>query len=450
MKIRVLDGVDSLPELLEQGSPISRIQMGKIPGASESDLYYPKASENVLLGDVFDDEIKDQKYFVIPFFSCEHYPFHLSIRDPKKSKNDDLTIAIPGFPRIPQSFMEELSKMKKKAEFGDLLQQKTRSDEKVRKGFDVPFNKVINGFILKTNIENIVKEEFTKRTGYLGVDVEAYKLNIYEEGDFFVDHRDSPEENLIATVLYVVENEKTKGGSFFLDGQQINDRRDTLIIFYPEMLHAVREVFGSRITISFKVFSTGPRRVANPNISSIAQRLSKRVKQGDAILLNGGYSFFEKEVPFVPKGLDATLFSALDELGYKYELRPVVVENVVDCSSDIDTYYTVDNKDRYSRTVIFGNEANDLSYRTFLEKEKYNDGGDDETSGKILKIEVSNLSKKLNRFFGFDDEVSPRDVLYLGLGYKVGEAKLLNPFIGNQHNGFVLSNLYYNLIVILL
>lgn len=436
MRILPLEGVNNINEVLEPGTSICTIQYQDIPGEDESDIYH-RSPPNVLLNNIFEIDETNQRFFVIPNVNqIIGYPLYISVKN-ISTKKETISKVMDGYNDI-SSIMEIINLMKKPAEFGDLLQQKTRTDDNVRKGFDIPFGVEVNGHIMsnKYDLKNL-ETLFMEKTGYLNIKIVPYKFNIYEEGDFFAEHRDSPEKNLIATIIYVISG---KGGSFYLNGQNIESSKDTLIFFYPEIPHEVKDVSVKRITMTFKVFTLSEVHIPNPNISMIASNLSKRIKIGDAILLNGGYSFFQEEIPFVPKGLDKTLFDALKELDYDYELRPVIVENVIQYSNE--GYFDENGKSKIFTPSDIPNDRTHFS-TGLINKE---DDGDDNT---IYKIVISNVNEKLSKFFGLGDGIRPTNVLYMGLGFKVGEGKHLNPFIGNQHNGFVLSNFYYNLIAIL-
>ena len=77
--------------------------------------------------------------------------------------------------------------------------QKTRVDETVRKGFDICVdneNLKVSSYLIQK-----IKELFVRDMGVENIEIVPYKLNIYEKGDFFAEHRDTPEDRLIATVV---------------------------------------------------------------------------------------------------------------------------------------------------------------------------------------------------------------------------------------------------------
>lgn len=83
------------------------------------------------------------------------------------------------------------------------------------------------------------------------------KLNIYKTGDFFNEHRDTPEKNLLATLVVCLPFEFS-GGDFGIVDDVVNLSKNStslqFIIFYPEMRHKVFEVTkGYRVTATYAI-----------------------------------------------------------------------------------------------------------------------------------------------------------------------------------------------------
>lgn len=447
MKIRLLEGVSSVEEILSHGSKIGVIQLKRFAG----DDYDPLDSQHLLLDyEDIEEDLQDKRFFT--YYLLDELECDIFVKLFKDKEEI--------FSLWHRSHGNEIFEMMKKpAEFGDLNDQMTKVDKKIRKGFDIKFGEEINGYCLEIydGLLNMVEKKFSDLTGYLNIEVSPYKYNIYEKGDFFSAHQDSPNENLLATIVYVIEGQR---GSFYLNGEEINDSPGNIIIFYPEITHEVKPVTERRVTITFKVFykNSGSNlsekgefgeevggRLPKEDLSERAVILGKKISSGDAILLEGGYSFFQDQEVFVPKGKDETLISTLRELGYQYRLQPVILENIV--SAIEENKYSSDDYDQKSKVFTLSNIPNDKDFKIFPRGEEFN--GED-FNKEIIQIKIYNINDTLKKFFGVENDIPQGTrIFYQGLGYKVGEIMRINPHIGNEYMGHILTNIYYNLVAII-
>lgn len=396
------DGI-RISDLLSHGKEIGNILLNSV---FENDS--EENGDSQMLTDIF-STVESKKYFI---HNEEH--FFISIVIKKNGERVSMRSS---------DLLEMLDKMKQPAQFGDLEKQMTRVDEKIRKGFDIRFGTTINdleiviGRYYIDKLKNIIQ----RRLKYFNVNVVPYKVNIYEEGDFFTEHRDSPDEGLIGTLIYVYESNT---GCFHLDGKPIAEGDGTIIFFQPEILHEVKPVSKKRITITFKVFSEQPIKLDDKEVSDVAKKLNMRISSNDGILLSSGYSFFKGENNFVPKGKDVVLIQALEELGYKYTLYPVIL-------SDMKKY-----------NLYYGEEKfDDFIKLNTVEKDSMEVGD---------QIVVYDLDKKIKDYLNIpENNIVCKRIFCLGLGYKVGEKGESNVYIGNEHTGAIESNIYYNLLLVL-
>lgn len=402
-------------DLLRPGDKIGEIVLLHV---FEEDCYSDIVGGSRGLVDIFSD-VEAKTHFVIDdeYVSFDHM---VKMNGEKKRylENDE--------------FEDIIQKMKKPAQFGDVQKQETRTDEKIRKGFDIPFNVEVNGLTLslcKGSLKEL-KKIVQKELSHHNLEIVPYKMNIYEEGDFFVEHQDSPEENLLGTLVYVAVPGEVLHYSdrypFHLNGKSIREKRSTLVFFQPEIPHEVKPVAGKRITYTFKVFSTEPVALGGKEISSIARKLNKQIKSGCGILLNSGYSHSVED--FVPKGKDAILIQALKELGYEYVLTPVILKNITRYKESYNH-----NGEKFSR---FDPNSADVS-----------DYLDNELGDKIVVYKVNEKMAKYLKAPELNYSVS--DIFYIGLGYRVGMCGDYDLFIGNSYSGVLEASIYYNILLVL-
>jgi hypothetical protein len=241
------------------------------------------------IGDIFSDQNNATRYY-FDTFDDEYQSFYKVI-NPNKTEMDKYGQKKKYLYRYSavrsnidniEKIKTALSPFKKVAEFGDIATQQTRIDENIRKGFDV----VIDQNNVVTDITDTLREIFYEKTGIRNIKVEPYKINIYEKGDFFAEHRDSPSRDLIATIVVHIDGEYD---SMVIDGKTWRSTDGNILIFYSDVLHEIKPVTNYRETMTFKVFITktlsdviapesyGSKMIFSPGIGDTAQKIAKRI-----------------------------------------------------------------------------------------------------------------------------------------------------------------------------
>ncbi|KAJ7288865.1 hypothetical protein C8J57DRAFT_1495128 [Mycena rebaudengoi] len=201
--------------------------------------------------------------------------------------------------------------------YGDVKKQTTDIDPQVRHAREIPAS------------------EFEK------VRAEAYKIHLYGPGGKFLDHRDTPETNMVGTFLVGLGDTCSfdyhrKWGN--RDGAlQVKQRKTWLghkatlgswIAFYPDVPHAVREIrSGYRAVIAFKLFSdAGERAEEKDSQADVITRgkireLLEELKMPCGMLLGHLYGVGSDE----RIGFDNLLVAAAKETIADVKILPVVI-----------------------------------------------------------------------------------------------------------------------------
>lgn len=321
---------------------------------------------------------------------------------------------------------ERLEKYRKPAQFGDISKEETRVDETVRKGFDITLAEHKNIKISEGLYEHL-RKAFVNATGMNNVEIVPYKINIYQPGDFFKPHRDSPAKNLIATIVVHIEGEKEV---FKVDNTRWDEnynQDNDFCFFFTDVLHEVTPVNKYRETLTFKVFKQPDiRNELKGELSPTARQISQRINltKPFGVLLQHGYTYMDvcggEQLPF--KGLDEKLVLALRELGVEFNLSPVIVKDQLRYKDDDSAWERGKNPVK----------------KTFS-------GEPDE----ICNLYIYNVSDELYDLLGIQgsQKCHSRDVYYLGMGFHFGEHIENELYIGNEYNGTAVENIYVNLLL---
>lgn len=417
------------------------------------------------IGDLFEGGQGTDRYYFGTF--DDEYTSLYSVADPNYSETDGRGRKKKNYlNRYSNRFSDNnvkkikdsLISYRKVAEFGDIAAQQTRVDENVRKGFDI----VIDQNDVKTYITDKLHDLFYEKTGIRNVRIEPYKINIYEKGDFFAEHRDSPSKDLIATIVVHVDGEY---GSMVVDGEIWQKDDGNVLIFYSDVLHEVKPVKEYRETMTFKVFTTkslsdlissesdGSKMIFSSGIGESAQGIAKRIDIGKqfGILLQNGYTYLnigscdpDLSDEETLKGVDNQLIAAIKQLGLKYRFVPVIVKDIktidrhssyYDDDSDDDTDIEYDERTRETVKTSFRPSRKIPSYEGL--------------SDEISNLEIFNICPELQEKVQNKTEVPPMPVYYLGKGFRVGEKTRRNVYIGNDYSGHVEENIYLNVLLVI-
>jgi hypothetical protein len=309
--------------------------------------------------------------------------------------------------------VEQLKALSQPAMFGDVASQSTRVDPIVRKGFDISAK--TKGVRIDESFTEKMLTIFREKTGIYHVDLKPYKINGYEPGDFFAEHRDSPNEDLLATLIFLIEGETNK---MTIDGS-VWPNYCNIAIFFTDVPHEVLPVERYRETILFKVFAT-KRFAMKTYDNSLFTELSRMLpSETHGVLLQNGYALSDYDNFKQLKGVDRVMYDYYTENKKKVSLHPVLVVSTVSASdgnyNDKPDYYCISSTDRKDE------------YRV-----------DDESS---LMISVHNLSSTPRK-------VPHMNVFILGKGFKMGEKHLNNEYIGNEYGGKIEQNIYINVLMV--
>lgn len=396
--------------------------------------------------------------------------------------------------------LQTLKQLSVPADFGDLMVQATRVDAKVRRGRQIAFNDVLSPKIL--SVPNTLVTElqgmFGDLTGVHGATIKPYKVNLYEQGDFFTMHRDSPEPNLLATMLVLLYGD---GKSLEVDGKPWNtepyNHGGNVCVFWTDVLHEIKPVASTRVTLAFKVFAPSPDvpdTLSKVRLSTFQFHLDlvssllkmriqpeKHMGDGAGILLQNGYAYlnnmFSSETSMVNlfHGFDRVLYQACEKVfgeTHRLVFVPVVVANHwVDRNYNQNYRYSYrssssDDDSGHSEEDEENEDDKDAFKFTRFGYHDYRASDEDSRSLKscdahLARIDVCGISEALAdaiesspQYFESDqlrlvlDDVHP-PIYSLGNGYRVGEVIERDCFIGNQYDGLLENILYHNLMLYL-
>ncbi len=211
-----------------------------------------------------------------------------------------------------------------RAGFGHVQTQETRIDDNIRKGREIR-NFKINPLIIKT-----LEEQWDLNPQ--SVRIEPYKINLYTDGDHFQTHRDTPDKNLVGTLLLNVYDSSTAGGFYveenigktlaFYKSLTIKEK-GSWIGFYPDVPHGVEAIRGGyRMNIAFKVYQKGdtPIDIHIKEIEKLKSIYRQLSKSSIGLILSHDYSLNSPP----GKGTDWLHIHVLDELGIKYSIIPIL------------------------------------------------------------------------------------------------------------------------------
>ena len=215
--------------------------------------------------------------------------------EPYKGK-DSLTFALPDGNALVTSFLrnefadvfDRLWEVADESPFGDMATHTTRVDESVRKG-----RELLAGKHWTINPEFVRQLARDWSLPPRKVRVVPYKLNMYRAGGGFAWHADTPETDLVGTILVGLLEDEKEGGFEIKHGSRQtrwpatrNDRdiyryqyypegtqqftRPSSIAFYADCSHKVEVRTGRRATLAFKVYArkSGRQPSATPPRSS--------------------------------------------------------------------------------------------------------------------------------------------------------------------------------------
>jgi len=341
-------------------------------------------------------------------------------------------------------------------------------------GCDIDLCDEKNKRIVNVSITHRLHEIFCENMNIHNIKIVPYKINIYEKGDFFVEHVDSPEKDLLATiVVHVCGNYEC----MYIDEELWYDYDGDIAMFYTDVKHEIKPVANYRQTITFKVYSTPVvyKSLDNEHHDKIVDRMIDHkfnVDEDFCVLLQNGYMFYNigddiGNVYNNLKGNDKTLYEIMKKLGYNIRFVPVVVKSSQNIDRDSrycdDSEHIMDEGEDHNNGVskvlhigmnkkkctgTIDDIENEINIYTLCNEflimlydiKDDNDKDDDNISKNLIK-----KSKKKH------DELYENVcalIYYLGLGTEIGELSRRNVYIGNQCTGSFIENIYLNFLMV--
>lgn len=314
---------------------------------------------------------------------------------------------------------EHLEDLVEKAEFGSISDQKTICDEKIRKGKSIKIDgKTVD---IPDEFKKRIEKIFFEETHLPSCNIVPYKINIYETGDFFVLHKDSPEENLIATIVVNLQGPTSE---FYIDGKQW-DKKYNICIFYADVEHEVKSVTAYRETLIFKVYKnstlTIPPELANENKELLEKLQSINFEKNVGFILQNQYTQ-ENIDNFSLKGVDKKIYDALS-LIRKIRFIPVIMKD----KFFIDEI-CFENKKDFESVEIKPRDTQD--YLGDIKVMQVNDS-------IIELLDLKKYDIKVDKIYCLDKK-----------SLKISDKMKMHAYIGNQYTGTLVSNYYLSIMII--
>ncbi len=464
--------------LNKSGKHLKKIQMGE-PMHEDDNVAYDK---QLCLGPIF--EKIDKPRIAFGELETTYLNFYHIYNKENKTINGKYTGDVLTIPYDLKNNIKKLeinkilNNLRKDAQYGDLQTLETKTDHSVRKGYDIDLTNQETQKIIEIDnelIENLEKL-FCDNMKMYNIKITPYKINIYEKDDFFDPHIDSPEKNLIGTIVFHLHGDYD---CMMVENTLWKKEYGNVLMFYTDVVHQVNPVKSHRQTISFKVWNkceTGNYEIKdkeltdNPEYIRIIKEISLLVPKNEnfSVLLQNGYTFDNVFVDSNTeniyslshnlKGNDQTLHKIAKILDYKIRFVPVIVEN----RTKIDRYDSTCASDTESEEEWFDDQNNGLGGQgkiniILTKTHALCDGNPDEINN-LLNIYTAG-KKMLSALYGISHtdakilhdklyDFNCNNIFYMGLGFKIGSHKRRNMLIGNQCTGSAKDNVYLNIMMI--
>lgn len=233
---------------------------------------------------------------------------------------------------INQKILKKMYKSADQATFGNLKSMKTEIDCNIRSGREIS----ARHFIVDPKLISKLQKLWCDKFKFANLAIEPYKINLYQKGDFFKRHRDTPSKNMIGTLLINLsqnpnecdDNYHSNDGILCLNNDEyywnpVNIRE--WCGFYADIEHEVKPIIGDwiRATLSFKVYANGfnLETIYDEKIDDV-QKLISNFPKPYGFILSHKYSLNTS----VAKGADNILISAILNSGHKIKRIPVCVK----------------------------------------------------------------------------------------------------------------------------
>ncbi len=224
--------------------------------------------------------------------------------------------------------------------YGDAKTQTTVVDETVRRSKDT------SAFSVPDALLADLAHFWTTRLDAAPVVVKPYKINVYGPGDFFKRHLDTPDADLIGTIVVGLPSLKglalgpdaseSESGTIvatqFASAPALFDHWE-VVGFYTSVAHAVLDVKEYRATLAFKVYRGGDDRDDDTSLRhsiAIARWISFLPRTFGIVFAHP----YNADVHL--RGIDREVYAFLETGGFFVEQIPVVVDAEVTGWDDED------------------------------------------------------------------------------------------------------------------
>jgi len=275
-----------------------------------------------------------------------------------------------GLPISP-SQVKDLIKAAHKAPFGK--GSKTITDTKVRSAWEIDANQLsFHNPDWKKFMAKVTKK-VQKGLGIKDktVDISLYKLLIYEEGDFFLPHKDSEKEpGMFATLVVALPSEHTGGELVIRFGgseetvdfsQPASNYKMSFAAFYADCEHEIKPVTsGYRVCLVYNLLQTADDSITSPVFGGQAAEMSLLLKSWigkskdlpKAVLLGHEYTpanFSLTNLKLHDRPRAEALVAAADSAGFFARLALVTEYQMgqLEDYDDYDSYYSRRRRGRY-------------------------------------------------------------------------------------------------------
>ena len=230
-----------------------------------------------------------------------------------------------------------------------------------------------------TNERITFSDDFTNKLERIKLDVqkelynnneiyfELNKMNLYESSCFFKSHVDTPQENMIGTLVITILQNKYDDGGLFINGNKIYSN---CVAFYGDVPHEVKELTTNRITLTFYIKSHSSLQF-NYN-DAYNNYINKYYNDLDyendkfGIVCKYKYSISEMNNNMI-KAEDQILVNYLKEkLDKEYIFVPVLVEQKEEFNNEESEFVNIKNVYLLDMTNNFNNiDINNIKFLSY-------------------------------------------------------------------------------------
>ena len=205
-----------------------------------------------------------------------------SSQDASMYNNNGLILLKDTNKPLPQD-TDELIKLCQPSKYGDLKTQTTVLDEKVRKAYEIPGDKLIMTNNLLSKLKEIKKEIKNMYPDvYKFIEFKINKLNVYTEGCHFKTHVDTPKDNMVGTLIIELPYDYEGGGFVLGTKKKFVGRRAKMTFspngfmkycaFFSDTPHSIKEIkSGCRVSLTFYI-------MLNPDSANMNNKVKDKVE----------------------------------------------------------------------------------------------------------------------------------------------------------------------------